>query len=171
MINLQPFTSTDFARLIRWADSEEMLMQFAGPQFTFPLTKAQLDLYLEDKNRYAFKVIYKDDDLVIGHSEIYSIDAQTALLCRILIGDTLYRGKGIGQMVTRKLLDFSFKELGKEKAALNVFDWNLPAIKCYEKAGFIINHGKIRNWEVNGKTWTALNMELYKERWMQLYSS
>lgn len=72
MIKLEPFTRTDFNRLISWIDSEEFLIQFAGPIFTFPLTTEQLELYITDKNRFPFKVIKPETGVVIGHSEIYN---------------------------------------------------------------------------------------------------
>ncbi len=57
MIALQKFDKTGYERLIRWIDSEDTLMQFAGPAFTFPLTNEQLEKSLKDKNRFAFKVV------------------------------------------------------------------------------------------------------------------
>ena len=57
MIRLEPFATSDFNKLISWVDSEEDLIQFAGPIFKFPLTERQLEKYLEDKSRFAFKVI------------------------------------------------------------------------------------------------------------------
>jgi len=57
MIKLEPFTQRDFDRLISWVDNAELLMQIAGPGFSFPLTVDQLQKYLDDKNSYAFNVI------------------------------------------------------------------------------------------------------------------
>jgi len=54
MIKLEQFDETDFDRLISWVDSEEFMLQFAGPIFTFPLTIDQLESYISDKNRFAF---------------------------------------------------------------------------------------------------------------------
>ena len=49
MIKLVQFENTDFDRLISWVYSEEFMIQFAGPIFTFPLTTEQLELYVSDK--------------------------------------------------------------------------------------------------------------------------
>jgi len=38
MITLEPFDREDFERLINWVDNEEILVQFGGPIFSFPLT-------------------------------------------------------------------------------------------------------------------------------------
>ncbi len=51
-----------------------------------------------------------------------------------------------------------------------MYDWNAGAIKCYEKAGFIINKNKTRSIEVKGKIWNSLNMTIDKQNWNKLKS-
>ena len=165
MIKLVPFDKTDFNQLISWIDSQETLMQFAGPIFTYPLTAQQLIQYLDDKKRIAYKVVNELHNQSIGHAEIYLPNKQMAYLCRIMIGDPVYRGKGFGQQIVNQLLEIAFTQLGVEKTELNVFDWNTNAIKCYEKAGFVINSDKAKKRVVKGQTWTALNMTLTKTQW------
>jgi len=161
MLTLQKFTKSDYSRLISWVDTAETLMQFAGPKFTFPLTEEQLDESLSDQNRFPFKVIDTAIGVCIGHAEIY-ITEDSACLGRILIGDSQLRGKGLGQEIVSQLLNYCFNNLSKRKIELNVFDWNVNAIKCYEKVGFTINPDKKLEREINGKKWVALNMTLNK---------
>lgn len=168
MIKIESFGPEDFSRLISWIDSEETLVQFAGSMFSFPLTNQQLENYLTDQNRNAYKIISAEHNAVIGHGEVYARDDDTAILCRILIGPVTYRGKGFGQRIVRELLNVTFNELGRISAELNVYDWNIPAIKCYEKTGFTINEGQKRSTTVNGKVWTALNMRINKMDWEEL---
>ena len=160
MITLQPFTPADFDRLISWVDSEKTLVQFAGPDFTYPLTHPQLENYLDNRNRHVYKVVDIAANSTIGHAELFLPDETSARLCRILIGDPANRGKGFGQQIVQKLLEIVFTKFNREKADLNVFEWNTGAIKCYENAGFMINPEKTRQREVNGKTWTALVMSI-----------
>ena len=164
MIYLEKFTKSDYAQLISWVDSEEALMQFAGPAFTFPLTADQLDQSLNDVNRYAFKVIDEDTCAVIGFAELY-LTEQSVYLGRILIGDEKLRGHGKGKKIIAQLLAYAFTNFDKTKAELNVFERNIGAIKCYESAGFVINSDKRLEREVNGQTWIALNMQLGKAKW------
>ena len=58
MIALERFNLACYKRLIGWIDSAEMLMQFGGPAFSFPLTTSQLEKSLSDKKRFAFSVNY-----------------------------------------------------------------------------------------------------------------
>jgi RimJ/RimL family protein N-acetyltransferase len=164
MIRLQKFTKSDYDRLILWIDSKETLMQFAGPGFTFPLTSEQLEESLIDKNRYAFTIIDADSGNYIGHSEIF-LTGTSASLGRILIGDYQLRGKGLGKEIVLQLLEYSFNTLGQRQVELNVFDWNIGAIRCYEKVGFTINPYKKLERKINGETWIALNMALDKQKW------
>ncbi len=54
----------------------------------------------------------------------------------IFIGDRRYLGKGYGTDALNALVDFGFGELRLERIELEVFDYNLRAIRSYEKAGF-----------------------------------
>ena len=170
MIRLGPFAKADFNKLISWVDSEEDLIQFAGPIFKFPLTEQQLEKYLEDKSRFAFKVIDDESEQTIGHCEIY-LTEQSAKFCRILIGDKSFRGRGLGLQIVIILLEKSFTNFDKPFVELNVFDWNVGAIKCYEKAGFAINKNKTSAIKVKGKIWNSLNMTIDKQTWNKLISN
>ncbi|MDB5229920.1 MAG: hypothetical protein JWN76_725 [Chitinophagaceae bacterium] len=163
MISLKPFDKHYYRVLISWIDSAETLMQFAGPAFSFPLTNEQLDKSLSDKKRIAFIIIDVMNNSPVGYAEIYSGEENT-YLGRIIIGDKRMRGQGLGQKIVTLLLDFAFTDLKQEKLSLNVFDWNHPAIKCYEKAGFEIIPGKEIAREINGHTWIALRMTIDKKR-------
>lgn len=166
MITLEPFDRKDFERLISWIDNEEILVQFGGPLFSFPLTIKQLEDYTNDTQRLSFKVVDQTSKTTIGHAELFpSDDENTIKICRILIGDETNRGKGWGQKIINELLKISFIKLGKEKVELNVYNWNVNAIKCYEKVGFNINPGKTFKSQVKGNCWTAINMIIEKTHW------
>jgi len=101
MIDLEIFTEEDFSRLIRWINSSDLLIQWAGPQqFTYPLTENQLNTYLRDgqgdnPKSKIFKVV-SETMAVVGHIELGSINRVngTASICRVLL-DHEWRGKGI----------------------------------------------------------------------------
>lgn len=166
MIRLEKFSTENYADLISWIENEEALMQFAGPAFTFPLTAEQLDISLSDRNRIAFRVANNETDLSIGHAEIYLSD-DSAKIGRILIGNKAQRGKGLGQQIVHLLLDHIFSNFDRTKVELNVFDWNIAAIKCYEKVGFTKNLDKKLERKVNGQVWNAFNMSIDKSAYEQ----
>lgn len=164
MVRLEKFNRDNYADLISWVDSEETLMQFGGPGFIFPLTAEQLDISLNDKNRTAFSVVNNETDLSIGHCEIY-LSNDSAKIGRIIIGDREQRGKGLGQQIVTLLLDFIFSSPDKTIVELNVFEWNIGAIKCYEKVGFTINPNKKLERKLNDSVWIAINMTIDSMKW------
>jgi hypothetical protein len=97
MIKLEKFTEIDFERLINWIETEEILFQFSGTIFKFPLTKEQLIEYSHSEKIIPFKIVNIETNEIIGHSEIYRTENNEVKLCRILIGDENQRGNGIGK--------------------------------------------------------------------------
>ena len=115
-------------------------------------------------------LILVERNLSIGHAEIYLLEG-SANIGRILIGDKELRGKGLGQKITTLLVEYIFTNLNRSVVELNVFDWNIAAIKCYEKAGFKKNADKKLERKVNGQTWIAINMWMEKEKYNTLLTN
>ena len=164
MIRLQKFDRNDYDNLIRWIDSEEMLIQIAGRQMTFPVTREQLDVSQADPNRNAFSMIDTETGKSIGHCELYRME-HSAKIDRVIIGDRSMKGKGICRQVMDLLLDYGFNVMKQELIELNVFTWNAPAIRCYEKAGLIKNLEKTMEFDTNGEKWIAFNMSIDRENY------
>lgn len=70
------------------------------------------------------------------------------------------RGKGIGSELITKLIEYGFNTLKKERIILNVYSWNVGAIKCYEKVGFSKSEKPIKIVEVGNEKWETIEMEL-----------
>ena len=160
MIVLKEFTNSDFNTFISWCTSEEMITQFAGPIFTYPVTKNQLDNYLNDKSKKPFKVVLTKTQETIGHCELNFEEKETPKLSRVLIASEKHRGKNIGTQIISQLTTLAFKNKEITSLQLNVFSWNISAIKCYEKVGFKINPKRTSEILVNNEKWIKLNMIL-----------
>lgn len=162
MIRLEPFTPAGYDRLIGWVDSPELLMQFAGPRFSFPLTVAQLAENAADEARHSYNVVSEGSGAVIGHCELY-YKADSILIGRILIGDPDSRGRGTGGAIIRALVRIARQDPQGRFIELNVFDWNAQAIRCYEREGFRLNPDLFYLRPIGGQTWRAVNM-IYERR-------
>lgn len=162
MLGLQKFTPSDFKYLDRWIKTEEALVQFAGPLFQFPLTMEQIEDYLKDEKRNVFKVVLETDESEqsIGIAELYDFSESTNKIARVLIGDPSVRGKGIGTELIERLVQHSFENDHKQTVLLNVYDWNISAIKCYEKVGFVRTSKAPTITHVSGKEWKSVEMEI-----------
>ncbi len=163
MIKLEPFSKNDFDRLISWIDSKELLLTIAGNVLTYPLTTEQLEKYLNDPKSISFNILDTEQNKVIGHAELIPGNDGTCKIDKLLIGDPSARGKGIGQQVIQELPDHSFNKLGVHEVELNVFDWNIAGIRCYEKCGFVMNKAKEQSFPVGEETWKAFNMTISKQ--------
>jgi len=162
MIILEAFLEEDFDRLISWIKTEEELIQFAGPIFSFPLTRKQLTTYINSGTRQPFKIRLIATNKIIGHCEL-NFQNSRPRLSRILIGDPNNRNKGIGRAIIKEMLGKLFIDQQFNEADLNVFDWNSNAVASYKKSGFIINTGYDTQMTVNNKIWNAINMTITKK--------
>lgn len=163
MVILQEFTEKDFKLFKTWITDAEMLAIFAGPIFSFPIKDSELFKYISRSDIKPFKVILQETGEVIGHCEL-NYSRETPRLSRILIGQKSMRGKGLGNQVVTEMASLLFQDSSVQKVDLNVFDFNQPAIKCYEKVGFTVNPVPTKDLIVNGKTWKRLNMVLSRNR-------
>lgn len=160
---------SDLPALVYWARDEKTLIQWCGPVFDFPLTIEQLQKYFSkstkpNPSRYIFKAVI--DDKIAGMCELGTVDRknETGLLCRIFV-DTNSRGSGIANIMISKVLDFAFTELNLFRIELNVYTFNTPAIKCYEKLGFQKEGLKRKVTKYNNEYWDGYVYGLLKEEW------
>jgi RimJ/RimL family protein N-acetyltransferase len=158
VIELKSFKIEDWEYLKKWISSESELIQFAGQIFTFPIDQKQVELYLSDPNRTVFKIENENNE-TIGIAEISIPEENVAKLARILIGEKSMRGKGIGTELINKLAEFGFNNLKKERIILNVYSWNIGAIKCYEKVGFSQTDKPIKVVKFGNEEWETIEME------------
>ncbi|HEX8546187.1 MAG TPA: GNAT family protein [Cytophagaceae bacterium] len=166
MIHLSKLEQSDFDTFKAWVRNKDELLQFAGSIFQFPVTDEQLLKYITDERRVVFKVVLTATNEMIGNAEL-NYENLIPRLSRILIGDMTNRNKGLGKQIVNKMLEKLFIEDNFLQADLNVFDWNAAAIKCYQQIGFTINPDII-NKQCNGeKIWTAINMKVLKDNWME----
>jgi RimJ/RimL family protein N-acetyltransferase len=166
-INIEPFTPAAFDKLISLIDSPEILVTIAGSYFSYPVTHEQLYKYLDDEKSRAFNVIDTDTQQPVGHAEIINMGNGLYKLDKVIV-DKSIRGKGIGQQLINELLKYSFEVLEADIVELNVFDWNVAGIRCYEKTGFVFTPGSKMPFMVNGVEWVALNMRIDKSKWLNL---
>ncbi len=165
MIRLETFAAADFDRLIGWIKSEEALFQFAGPVFIYPLTRYQLNNYLKEPKRRAFKVVENQEGKVIGHAEIYYAGDGIARLCRILIGVPDFKGKGFCPCIVKALLEEAFDNSQITDAELNVYEWNEKAIACYEKAGLAQAKKFVKEVMFKGRATQVIRMTIDRKKW------
>lgn len=155
-----------------WIATPEFLLLWGGKLFRHPLTERQLERYLNsaagDPARcMIFTALQKEGGQPVGHIELGNIDPinRSASICRVLVGETLNRGRGIGQAMVHEVLHIAFDERKLHRVDLRVFDFNEEAIRCYERVGFR-REGRFRDSHaVSDGWWSVLQMSILEHEW------
>lgn len=106
----------------------------------------------------------------VGHTQLLVIDRvnMSARIGRVLIEKKENRNKGIGLQMINAILDTAFNKLNLHRVDLGVFDFNVSAIACYKKAGFIVE-GNFRDYrKINGQYWSLINMSILEDEYRNL---
>lgn len=78
---------------------------------------------------------------------------------RFIMVDNTSRGKGYGTGMLKELQRFSYDKTGVTSIRLNVFDVNIAARKCYEKAGFHVISDALDAFPYRDEMWGRYMME------------
>jgi RimJ/RimL family protein N-acetyltransferase len=136
---LVPFDREDFERLISWSPTEADLIKWCAGFFRYPLTRAQLERYLESSKQPNARVIFTaraDNGEAIGHVEISQIWPHlSSRLSRILVAPEKRRC-GVARSMIAEALFHTFEVHQVERVDLGVSASNSGAISCYERLGF-----------------------------------
>ena len=149
--------------------SEDFLSQcgYGNRFFTFPVTTEQISGFQKSRSEDSLFFTILNGDISIGSVELIKHKNEeagiAATIARFLIYDG-YRFKGYGAEALNLIADYAFNNLGLNKLRLGVFDFNVSALKCYKKAGFIeVNRIPIeRNPSESSEKWIKIDMELIK---------
>jgi RimJ/RimL family protein N-acetyltransferase len=141
---LRRIQRSDFAKLMSWIRTNEELVQWSGPwNFVFPLDEGPLSKFFLteklDDTIHRSQFIALDEDTgepvgQIGFSRIW-LRTASAHVGPVIVAPAL-RGRGVGLTTMQEILRIGFDQLRLHRIELVVFDFNKPAIACYEKAGF-----------------------------------
>ena len=162
IIRIMPLETKDTGYIVAWNNGKDVdfLMQWAGRGYRYPLTAEQITERLVSSGGKDYRIfgIWMNES-IIGTIELSKIDiiAKRAVIGHFLI-DPAQTGKGHGTEALQLLVNKVFAEMPLNTLELTVFEFNKPAIRCYEKAGFIRNNEVERP---NG--WIAINMEIRRK--------
>lgn len=98
--------------------------------------------YLIKPDDYMFSVYLLGTGQWVGAVGIYNVDfaGGTAEFGRLLIEKKATDQRGLGVDVTEGACNIAFEQLGVSCIYLEVYEDNIPAVKTYERAGFLPTH-------------------------------
>ena len=172
MIRLEYFTRNDFEQLIKWIDNEEILMNWAGGLFSFPLKPKSLEWYIEGVNNmdtseaFVYKAIEEETGNIVGHISLGGISKKNKAgrITRVLV-DPGQQGKGYCRQMVSAILKIGFNDLKLHRIALGVYDFNKAAISCYKKAGLVIEGTNRDCLLFKGQWWSLTEMSILEAEW------
>lgn len=117
---------------------------------------------VENYNKpYHFSIVNKLNEELIGRIKLSYIGSNRYTL-GICIGNKNSRNKGLGTEAINRLVDFAFEDLAANSIELTVIKDNLPAIKCYEKCGFIKNGVHRQTDFYDGQYHDSISMDILR---------
>ena len=177
MIRLEPFERNDFEQLIQWISNEELLTNWSGALFSFPLTTDSLEWYIRDTNiagssdAFVYKVVDAETGKTVGHISIGGISwkNRSARINRVFVGSG-ERNKGYCQAMVTAALKIGFEELQLHRIGLGLYDNNTGALKCYEKSGFKIEGISREILWYKERWWSMIEMSILETEWREMNS-
>lgn len=175
-IRLARLQESDVETLADWFGNDFEMLRLLGPVAMYPFSLADEQAWYESKinasDEYYFTVRTLDDDTLIGSVELVAPDwVNRSAIVGITIGARDYRGKGFGTEAMRLMLRYGFLELNLHRIMLEVFGYNTPAIRSYEKVGFV-HEGTYRDKILrDGSYHDIWVMSILRREWVTRYAS
>ena len=150
---------------------DAQIARFTGckPSFTHDEVVDFFHRCVDADDRYDFMIISPEGE-IIGESIINEIDTGLrSANFRICIFHSEECGKGIGSWAIRNAMEYAFEEIGLHRLELDVFSFNLRAVRAYENAGFR-HEGVLRDAVKDGEKYADdILMAILEEEWRELY--
>lgn len=169
VINLEPMILEDLEQVLEWNKNytPEFLLQWSG-DFEYPLTREQLIEFYNfgriGSGRFSYKIIEACHAIGIITLQLYR-EKNTGTIVKFLIGEESKRGRGIGQKALTNMVDRGFTNFSLRRIKLYVFNFNYPAIRCYEKVGFVKERLLKGVRKVGDNYWDMFEMSIFEDEW------
>jgi RimJ/RimL family protein N-acetyltransferase len=165
MLSLVPFSRAHFPLLVDWFPSHADLVQWGGPFLDFPLSDEQLERMLAEgeikpPSRLCWMACHEGE--LVGHIQLaFDWRNGNAVLGRVAIAPAS-RGQGLSNSMVALAVAEAFRFKAVERLELNVFTWNKPAIRTYERIGFTLEGVRRSSALVGGQRWDTAMMSLLR---------
>lgn len=159
----------DMFYLYQWFSDSEFL-KYYDYYPPIPQTKDEVDKtfkdYEEKKESKVFAIKMSQDNNIIGIAGFDDIIFENNVATLFIgIGNSTLRGRGYGKEAMNLLLNYGFNHMKLHRIQLNVLEFNLSAIKLYEKSGFK-KEGVFREFVLrDNKRYDLLLYGLLKSEW------
>jgi RimJ/RimL family protein N-acetyltransferase len=139
-VYLRPLERTDLNETyLSWLNDGEVTRHLETG--AFPTTMQDLEKFYQgvtgSTNAVILAVADRKSHRHIGNVKLGPINwVHRRAMFGIMIGDKAFWGKGVGEEVTRMMVEYGFYRLNLRRIGLVVFEEHRPAVRCYQKVGF-----------------------------------
>ncbi|MCB9058572.1 MAG: GNAT family N-acetyltransferase [Calditrichae bacterium] len=167
-VTIKPMQKKEIDTIVEWLSSEEIRNTFIG---LFPKTKKELESYfLKSKDKEYFSIYYKRSSFVGFIGAERKDDISKKLEMKKLVGDSNFRGKGIGKSATFLFLYHIFNNYNFNKVFIHSMDTNIKNINLNSKFGFSLEGFLFKEMQINDVYHDVIRMGLLKEKWFEIYN-
>lgn len=169
-LRLRAIERADLPSFVQWLNDPQVRLHLGSD---LPISQASEEVWFEnvlkdppEERPLAIEVQEGDSWKLIGNASFMHIDwhARSAEV-GLFIGDRSYWDKGHGTQVMHLLLRHGFETLNLNRIYLRVNAENQRAIRCYEKAGFVLE-GRLRQAVYRrGNYQDVLVMSVLRSEW------
>jgi RimJ/RimL family protein N-acetyltransferase len=165
-IYLRPLERSDLNdRYLGWLNDPEVTRYLETG--AFPTTAQDLEKFYSgvvgSSKEVIFAIVESESDRHIGNVKLGPINwLHRRTLFGIMIGDKDFWAKGVGEEVTRLMVEYAFFRLNLHRVGLVVFEEHQSAVRCYEKVGFKIEGCLRENMFQDGQYKNHVSMGLLR---------
>jgi len=145
-----------------WFDSEHtQYYTRGGRRIELQELRDSIQKGIDTGETFTFGILDKGNQKIIGTAKLGPIDKVHGLAdLAVLIGDKKYLGKGLASQLIKLASDFAFEKHSVRKLHSGILEHNVPSIKAYTKAGWIVeavlskhynNNGTLQDWLIISK--------------------
>lgn len=142
-------------RVMDWFNDDQLMKYYTNSKRQ--ITKESLLDAIEDGekkgNQFTFGIYHREDDMLIGTLKLGPINFnhKTSDLV-VLIGDRNYLGKGLAPKAIALGNELAFGHFDIRKLYGGMYESNIPSIKSYLRAGWLVEARLKGQYVVDGKT-------------------
>lgn len=169
LVRLTAPTPEDIPTITRWYHQSDLPRLYDATP-AYPRSEAHWRKWLEDenadKNTFLFAIRPLESEPLLGIVDISGISWPHGNgWIGIAIGNAANQGKGYGYDAMQLILAFAFQELNLHRVQLTVFEYNIPAIRLYEKLGFTHEGAHRQFLQRDGQRYDMLLLGLLRHEW------
>lgn len=164
------FTAADQPVLSGWFTSQAAVTQWAGPGVAWPLEETFLATLRDSASQQPASLLTftgKTEGELAAVAQLgFDWDNHLACICRVVVNPAM-RGKNLAERMLRQLIATAFRQEAVERIELRVYTFNQPAIRTYEKLGFVREGVQRQGVAVGEERWDCALYGMLRQEYFQ----